>query len=149
MTEIEFQRSMSRIKACYPQSFNEEKIRIIYEKVCHISGEEFHKICEKLIVSLKHAPTVFDFIELIRVSSRYSDSRTRTDDPDHSIFTDNQRSFLFALTKKVSHRGIDNQNEFLEIFIPTLTEVIKSRNKPVIKNLFIETSALIGIPYSE
>ena len=72
MEITEFNREMSRMKACYPQSFNDVKIKIIFEKVSHISGEEFHRICEKLIGSMKHAPNVSDFIDLVKSSTQYT-----------------------------------------------------------------------------
>lgn len=63
MQEYEFNREILKLKGCFPNGFSDEKIAVIFDKVKHLTGQEFQRLCDKIICHSKYAPSVSDFVE--------------------------------------------------------------------------------------
>jgi hypothetical protein len=65
MTDLVFNNEMRKIKASFPNGMNDDKIKIIYEKTQGLADQSFIAICNRILCTYKHAPTIADFIEMI------------------------------------------------------------------------------------
>lgn len=146
MQDYEFNTDMRKVKACFPSALNDEKIRIIYDKVRHVDGNTFSRLVDKLIMNAKHAPTVADFVELVR-SSSLERQHFELSPGEPSMFTEKQTKFLFNLTRHIATDRIPDSQEFTKLFGNALTAIVFSKDKERAHNLFKEVSETYGIEY--
>ncbi len=67
MNQQNFSTQMNRLVEVWPTSFHNEKVKLIWEKVCDLSDYWMSKTIEHFLSNNRTAPLPNDFIELARV----------------------------------------------------------------------------------
>lgn len=132
----EFKKMIKRFEARY---YPEEVVELIYEQTKALPLSSFRKIIT--IFLGQHKPALLpEFMEAIRLEKdriKLETPKSETLNYD-SMFTKEQSEILFKILKKASVKGIPRQQEFLDMFLPILDRVIKTRDIPFAANLFEE-----------
>lgn len=133
MRPIEFQTQMQRLKAAFGEKgYTEERIKLIWQYVEKMNDLKLEKWVSHFIATSRTAPLPADFLELVSLENRQFFNGPRQEKPHpstNSIFTPEQQTMLFKITKLVAERRIPNQNEFVKYFIEALQIIIDTRNR--------------------
>lgn len=149
MTREEFLHQISRLKSTWPNSFPDEKVKLIWGGVNTQDKRWFEKLVTSLISGCVKSPVPQDFI----IASNNEDKKNRKtyyeEHPIHAIsmFTENQKKFLFSITKACVTGKI--QKDEASIICQELDDIIKTHSKQRAHLFFEEISETHSLDYAD
>lgn len=66
MREIEFQEAFGKLARRWPKSYSEDQVDIVYQSVKDLSFGDFSRLVERVLSSMKAAPTPSEFADIRR-----------------------------------------------------------------------------------
>lgn len=126
MQQIEFQRNMKRLIEVWPNSFNDERVRLILKTVEGQNVFWFEKLVTTMIANCRQAPLPQDFIDAVVIENkkRYLDSPKIDYQQKESVLSKEDREEMFRFMKAAAQGLITREDamKYAEIIASVLTE---------------------------